>query len=584
MINKENNIITVEFGTWDSIVAGEYPKLLHQYDTGQVIRMEDIPDNTLIEFKTKKIEKALIRFLHNHEVEIPNELLRYAVVLDIYATVSNENEITTKKKLSIQITKRPDREAEIHPEDQPGFIEQISSLVEEAVSTAVSVRTDADNHVFDGHTPVKGTDYFTDAEIEEIEENAAEKVDLSGLVPNSRKIGDESLNSDITKDKLGREVTKALVTGGSWYGMLIPWLISQCGSKLQQDSNSEDIASLRLSSGHSLAISMDSTNYVMTISLLNMDGTVIDTKSIDFPLESVVVSGSYNNQTKEVQLTLQNGSVISFSVGDLVSGLVTENELETELQGTKAIAANKIQMIYDQDNYVIQTTIKNQAGQALDFAQVNLPLGWLISSVAYNAIQKSIGITYLNGTESSFSIAALIDGLATETMVNNGLATKADKVDDDWKLLRTINIAELAEPTSMFIFSKDDQGNDIAVDDIQVSILDVISSKGASIAVQLTTDKSENTFGGIIKADSLSTTTARRFEATYERMIPLNNWRRTVLYYSGTGYQTTSFDDYSMVAPDNPGPDNKINSVKIYAYNSANFVSGTIKIYGRNRR
>lgn len=584
MINKENNIITVEFGTWDSIVAGEFPKLLHQYDTGQVIRMEDIPDNTLIEFKTKKIEKALIRFLHNHEVEIPNELLRYAVVLDIYATVSNENEITTKKKLSIQITKRPDREAEIHPEDQPGFIEQISSLVEEAVSTAVSVRTDADNHVFDGHTPVKGTDYFTDAEIEEIEENAAKKVDLSGLVPKTRMIGDESLNSDITKDKLGREVTKAFVTGGSWYGMLIPWLISQCGSKLQQDSNSEDIASLKISSGHSLAISMDSTNYVMTISLLNMDGTVIDTKSIDFPLESVVVSGSYNNQTKEVQLTLQNGSVISFSVGDLVSGLATENELETALQGTKAIAANKIQMSYDQDNYVIQTTIKNQAGQALDFSQVNLPLGWLISSVAYNAIQKSIGVTYLNGTESSFSIAALIDGLATETMVNNGLATKADKVDDDWKLLRTINIAELAEPTSMFIFSKDDQGNDIAVDDIQVSILDVISSKGASIAVQLTTDKSENTFGGIIKADSLSTTTARRFEATYERMIPLNNWRRTVLYYSGSGYQTTSFDDYSMVAPDNPGPDNKINSVKIYAYNSANFVSGTIKIYGRNRR
>jgi hypothetical protein len=40
---------------------------------------------------------------------------------------------------------------------------------------------------------------------------------------------------------------------------------------------------------------------------------------IDLPLESVVVSGSYDSVTKKVILTLENGSTIEFSIADLVS-------------------------------------------------------------------------------------------------------------------------------------------------------------------------------------------------------------------------------------------------------------------------
>ncbi|MCR5704321.1 MAG: hypothetical protein K6G85_06830, partial [Eubacterium sp.] len=115
--------------------------------------------------------------------------------------------------------------------------------------------------------------------------------------------------------------------GGSWYGMLIPWLISQCGSKTQQDTNVAEIQSLKLTSGNKLALSIDTTNYVMTIALQNSDGTVLDEKSIDFPLESVVVSGLYDAENKQVVLTLQNGSEIRFSVSDLVNGLVSEDQL-----------------------------------------------------------------------------------------------------------------------------------------------------------------------------------------------------------------------------------------------------------------
>ena len=76
--------------------------------------------------------------------------------------------------------------------------------------------------------------------------------------------------------------------------------------------------------GTSLLIEMDS-NFVMSASLLNKDGEVLgEVQTVDLPLESVVVNGSYDSINKQVVLTLQNGSTIRFSVADLVNGLQTE--------------------------------------------------------------------------------------------------------------------------------------------------------------------------------------------------------------------------------------------------------------------
>lgn len=76
--------------------------------------------------------------------------------------------------------------------------------------------------------------------------------------------------------------------------------------------------------GTSISIEMDS-NFVMSASLLNKDGEVLgEVQTIDLPLESVVVNGSYDSINKQVVLTLQNGSAVRFSVADLVDGLQTE--------------------------------------------------------------------------------------------------------------------------------------------------------------------------------------------------------------------------------------------------------------------
>ena len=95
--------------------------------------------------------------------------------------------------------------------------------------------------------------------------------------------------------------------------------------------------------GASISLTIDSSTYVVTAQLKDQYNNNLGTaQTIDLPLESVVVSGSYDSDTKEVILVLENGSEIRFSVADLVSGLQSEitaqNPLDADLvnDGTSA--------------------------------------------------------------------------------------------------------------------------------------------------------------------------------------------------------------------------------------------------------
>ena len=82
-----------------------------------------------------------------------------------------------------------------------------------------------------------------------------------------------------------------------------------------------------------LEVAMDSSTYVLTFTCKDGTGTTISTQSIDLPLESVVVSGEYDSDTKSIILTLQNGNTITIPVSDLVDGLVDTTTFETAIQG-----------------------------------------------------------------------------------------------------------------------------------------------------------------------------------------------------------------------------------------------------------
>lgn len=83
--------------------------------------------------------------------------------------------------------------------------------------------------------------------------------------------------------------------------------------------------------GHSLELTIDPSTYIVTLKLISKDGTVLSTGSIDLPLESVVVGGSYDAETKSIILTLNNGQTISIPVADLIDGLASQTALDAEI-------------------------------------------------------------------------------------------------------------------------------------------------------------------------------------------------------------------------------------------------------------
>ena len=88
---------------------------------------------------------------------------------------------------------------------------------------------------------------------------------------------------------------------------------------------------LKSQTGSSVDLTINNDTYVMTLSLKDVNGNVLSTKSVDLPLETMVVSARYDDLTKSIILVLKNGQEVSFSVADLVSGLVDETTFNTAM-------------------------------------------------------------------------------------------------------------------------------------------------------------------------------------------------------------------------------------------------------------
>lgn len=166
---------------------------------------------------------------------------------------------------------------------------------------------------------ISGTEIAVDTSV------IAQKSELSDYVPTSRTVNSKPLSSNIT---LGASDVGAVPTTRTVNGKALSGNISL---------DAEDVGALDESTkyGAALDVSLNTTDYKLTITLKDQDGTSLTSKVIDFPIESVVVSGSYDSATKKVILTLVSGSTIEFSVADLISGLQSEitstNKLSADL-------------------------------------------------------------------------------------------------------------------------------------------------------------------------------------------------------------------------------------------------------------
>lgn len=129
----------------------------------------------------------------------------------------------------------------------------------------------------------------------------------------------------------------------------IPTKVSELeNDKSYIDSNVSNLVNYELkgNTGTNLSVSIDNATYVMTISLKNSSGNVISEGTIDLPLESMVISASYDSETKEIVLTLQSGETTRFSVADLVSGLVSQTDFDNAMNNIDEAFDTKLDLPY----------------------------------------------------------------------------------------------------------------------------------------------------------------------------------------------------------------------------------------------
>lgn len=93
--------------------------------------------------------------------------------------------------------------------------------------------------------------------------------------------------------------------------------------------------SLRVATGRSLRLESNTSTHTYTIKLLNDAGTVLgDPVVIDLPVESLVMDVEYDESTKSIIITLENGTKTSVPIGALINGLVNESTFNAHTGNT----------------------------------------------------------------------------------------------------------------------------------------------------------------------------------------------------------------------------------------------------------
>ena len=127
----------------------------------------------------------------------------------------------------------------------------------------------------------------------------------------------------------------------------------------------------------SLSMTMNTSTYVVTAQLKDQDGNNLwSAQTIDLPLESVVVSWSYDSATKKVILTLKDWSTVDFSVADLISWL------QSEITSTNKLDADLVDDTNSAHKFVSATEKSTWNGKqaALTTAQLNAANSWITSA------------------------------------------------------------------------------------------------------------------------------------------------------------------------------------------------------------
>ena len=176
--------------------------------------------------------------------------------------------------------------------------------------------------------------------------------------------------------------------------------------------------------GNKIDLSINSSTYVMTLTLKDKNNNTLSTGTVDLPLESVVVSGSYDSVNKKIILTLQSGSTIEFSVADLVAGL------QTEITNANKLSADLVDDTSTTHKFV---TASNKTAWS---AKYDKPSGGIPSTDMTSAVQTSLG-----KADSAFQTTDIVASIDSSSTNLKAVGAKLfyDTVGDLETALQTLN-------------------------------------------------------------------------------------------------------------------------------------------------
>lgn len=186
-----------------------------------------------------------------------------------------------------------------------------------------------------------------------------------------------------------------------------------------------DVSALPASTkyGASISVSINTTDYKVTTTLKDQDGNTLGTAQvIDLPLESVVVSGSYDSTNKKIILTLQSGSTIDIPVGDLVAGL------QSEITSTNKLASDLVDDTNQTHKFMTSAEKTKLSGIATG-AEVNVQSDWTQTTTTaddYIKNKPTLATVATSGSYNDLSNKPTIPTVnnATLTIQKNGTTVK----------------------------------------------------------------------------------------------------------------------------------------------------------------
>jgi hypothetical protein len=490
--------VSFENGTCEvsgiNLITGDYNSTVCKFtfdkeDGTKIFKMKNPNDETVFEREIVDNEVVLTGYdEHDEPASIFNSEGDYNFEVNLY---DNDGRLTSSKgiiSVEEELVKEDDKEIEVY---KPLF-DQLMGQLNDAINETNNL--DIDGEKVDTTTTITITK--KDGTQESVEILDGEKGDTGndgrdGITPNIQ-VG----NTTTLPAGSNATVTQRGTTENPIFDFGIPKgedgqgggaVTSVNGQTGDVVINIPDTSGL----GASIELSINSSTYIMTLNLKNENGIVLSAGTVDLPLESVVVNGTYDNTNKKIILTLQNGNTIDVPVGDSVSGLqetlVSGTNIKT-INNQSILGSGNIEVASSIDIDETSITLNNddelQAEGLIDQNTSNTNKMWTGTLAQYNALATKDSDTfyYITDDDATSTLrqkVEVITSSATSYTIANLTANKSYKLSELTAL--TITACETFDEESVIYFDSGSTATVLSLPNDVITIGDEVEANKSYI-------------------------------------------------------------------------------------------------------